>query len=452
MKRDAIDFAKDPVGELFRKMLLPTLLGMISIVALNVTDGAFVGHGAGSDSIAAVNIVSPVYMIISGIGLMFGIGGSVVASIHLSKGKNKAANINITQAVAGGFIICTISAIILLCFQEETVRFFGATETLVPLACSYLKWVAPCQPLCTLSVMGMFFIRLDGSPKVASTITVISALMNIFLDWLFVFPLQMGIEGAAIATTFSYMSSGVAAFIYIGWFGKKIHFYHLKMSLKSIRLTLRNLWYQAKIGFSAFIGEISISTLMIVGNQQFANALGENGVAAFSVACYLLPFIFMFANAIVESVQPIISFAHGIGNRKRLGEVLRISFVSGIISAFAIILILALFPSQVSTIFLNKGCEAWEICRNGIPFFGITTIFTMINVIFVGYCQSIEKGREATLVTLLRGFVFLVPAFLLLPKLLGIKGLWIAMAVAEALTMFFVLMKILFYYLRKLKK
>ena len=97
--RDSLDFSKEPVGRLFRKMFLPTLIGMVSMVVLNITDGAFVGHGVGSDALAAVNIVAPLYMIVSGIGLMFGIGGSVVASIHLSKGNVKAANINLTQSV-----------------------------------------------------------------------------------------------------------------------------------------------------------------------------------------------------------------------------------------------------------------------------------------------------------------------------------------------------------------
>lgn len=114
MRRDAIDFANQPVPQLFRKMFVPTLIGMLSIVVLNITDGAFVGHGCGSDALAAINIAAPIFNLMAGIALMFGVGCSVVASIHLSRGKHKAANINVTQALVGCTVVAVgISALIL---------------------------------------------------------------------------------------------------------------------------------------------------------------------------------------------------------------------------------------------------------------------------------------------------------------------------------------------------
>ncbi|MCI6403735.1 MAG: MATE family efflux transporter, partial [Prevotella sp.] len=130
--RDSIDFGKEPVGKIFRKMFLPTLVAMVTMVVLNITDGAFVGHGVGSDALAAVSIIAPVFLFIAGIGLMFGIGGSVVASIHLSKGKVKAARINITQSLIGGFLVGCILGGLIVAFQRETCLLFGSSEKLIP--------------------------------------------------------------------------------------------------------------------------------------------------------------------------------------------------------------------------------------------------------------------------------------------------------------------------------
>ena len=173
---------------MFRRMLVPTLISMVSMVILNLTDGAFIGHGAGSDALAAINIASPIFNLLSGVGIMFGIGCSVVASIHLAQGNTKAANINITQALAGALGITVIICGLMLSDLATTCRLFGSNEALIPLASSYLKWVALFLPFCILGNVGSFVVRLDGSPSYAMGCTLVASALNIFLDWLFVFP------------------------------------------------------------------------------------------------------------------------------------------------------------------------------------------------------------------------------------------------------------------------
>ena len=163
--RDAIDFANEPVGRLFRKMIVPTLVSMVSMVILNLTDGAFIGHGAGSDALAAINIAAPIFNLLAGVGIMFGIGCSVVASIHLAQGNVKSANINITQALIGALGITVIICGLMLSDLSNTCRLFGSNEALIPLASSYLKWIAACEPLFMLHMVGNFIVRLDGGPK-----------------------------------------------------------------------------------------------------------------------------------------------------------------------------------------------------------------------------------------------------------------------------------------------
>lgn len=432
--RDSIDFATLPVPKLFRRMFFPTLLGMVSGVVLNITDGAFVGHGVGSDALAAVNITAPIYMLITGIGLMFGIGGSVVASIHLAKDDVKAARINITQSYLGGLIVGVALAVAILVNLESTCRIFGASDRLMPLAKDYLFWIALFQPLCMIAETGLFAVRLDGQPRLAAGIHIATAVLNIFLDWLLIFPLNMGLEGAAIATASCYGLCGVICLGYNALFAKTLRLYALKCSSTSLLLTLRNLAYQMRLGFSAFIGELALSSLLIVGNYQFIRLLGEDGVAAFSVVCYCTPIIFMVANSITQSAQPIISFGYGKNIPERVLAAARISLFTAVGGGIGIIMILAVGAPQIAAIFLPEGCAARTLCEEGMPLFAISSLFIIVNVVCVGYYQSIERATRATVYTLLRGFIFMIPSFIILPRLIGTPGLWLALPLTEFLT------------------
>lgn len=432
--RNSIDFGTLPVPKLFRRIFIPTLLGMVSSVVLNITDGAFVGHGVGSDALAAVNIVAPVYMLITGIGLMFGIGGSVVASIHLSKDDTKAARINITQSYLGCLLVGILLAALILCYREETCRLFGASDMLVGLASDYIFWIALFQPLCMMAEAGLFAIRLDGWPRLAAAVHIITALLNVVLDYVFIFPLDMGLEGAAIATASCYGLCGLTCLVYNAFFAQTLRLYHLKFSMTSVRLTLRNLAYQVRLGLSAFIGEMALTVLFITGNYMFISYLGEDGVAAFSVACYCTPIIFMLANSITQSAQPIISFGYGQHVPERVLQAARISLFTAVGGGIGIVLLLALGAPQIAAIFLPEGCAARTLCADGLPLFALSALFTIVNVVCVGYYQSIERSTRATIFTLLRGFVFMIPAFLLLPGLIGTSGLWLALPLAEFLT------------------
>lgn len=432
--RDSIDFANGNVKMLFRKMYIPTLLGMVSMVVLNLADGAFVGHGVGTEALAAINIAAPIFNLMTGIGIMFGIGASVVCSIHLSQGNIKAARINATQALLGSFILTGTLSILILTHLNQTCRIFGSNEVLVPLASKYLRWVASFMPLSILGLVGEFIVRLDGSPKFAMSCTLVSSILNIVLDWLFIYPMGLGLEGAAIATSISFTVSAGIMFCYLIFKSRTLKLYKLKLTGKSFALSLRNLWYQMKAGASGMLGEVSISGSMIIGNFIFIKYLGEDGVAAYSVACYCMPVIFMISNAIVQSAQPITSFAHGVGDRNREIESLKITIKSAIITGLGATIIFTVGSPLLSGLFINSGENAFKLCINGMPFFGSGCLFISVNLVLVGYLQSIEKSALATIYTILRGFAIVIPAFILMPKLFGVPGIWLATPAAEGLT------------------
>ncbi len=213
--KDEIDFKNEPLGRLFAKIFVPTLLGMLSGAALNIADGMFVGLGIGSDALAAVNIVAPMYLLSSGVGLMFGTGASVVAAIHLSKGKIRTANINISQSIYVSMVIMAIVSVATFIFAPQCARMFGSTERLDPYAIEYLRYFVLICPLIMLECIGLFVIRLDGSPRYAMMCSVVPAVLNIILDYIFVFPMQMGIKGAALATDIGVITGALMIFYYL---------------------------------------------------------------------------------------------------------------------------------------------------------------------------------------------------------------------------------------------
>lgn len=432
--RDSIDFANEPVGRLFRQMLVPTLIGMLSIVILNLTDGAFIGHGAGSGSLAAINIAAPIFNILSGIGIMFGIGGSIVASIHLSRGDVKAASINVTQSMLGGVVLAILASILMLCNLEGACRLFGSSEALLPLASDYLKWIAIGAPLMLLHMTGGFLIRLDGNPKFAMATSLAGTALNIFLDWLFIFPFGWGLDGAAKATCFSFCIAGLMVVYYFVSMPRTVHLYRLRMTMKSLLLTLRNIGYQIKMGFPAMLGEIAVCGAVIAGNFMFMRYLGEDGVAAYSIACYCFPVIFMMADAIVQSAQPIVSFAHGANNASRLRESARLMVGWAVVTGLTASLLMSFCAPYITMLFLDKTENAFAICAEGLPYYGAGILFITFNIVFIGFLQSIEQSVKATIYTLLRGFIIVIPCFIILPELIGNPGIWLAIPVAEVLT------------------
>lgn len=433
--RDSIDFANEPVGQLFRKMLWPTLISMISIVVLNIADGAFLGHGAGSEALAGINIAAPIFNIMMGIGIMFGIGGSIVASIHLSRGQLKAANINITQAIIGSVAIAVILSALILTNLPATCRLFGSNEELIPLASSYLKWVAIADPIIMMEMVCRFIIRIDGSPKFAMICSVGASALNIILDYVAIFILGWGLEGAAIATSISFALSGIAQISYMIWFTKVLSLYKLKLTLKSFQLTVRNLGYQIKMGFSAMVGELAVSGSMIIGNYVFIHYLGETGVAAYSVACYSIPFIFLMANGIAQAGQPIVSYAYGAYNAQRLHESYRLMIRWAIITGTALSALMFFMAPYVTMIFIEEGDPAFQISADGLPYYGLGILVITLNIVLIGYMQSVEQSTRASIYSILRGFVIVIPCFILLPQMIGQIGMWLAIPVAEAITL-----------------
>lgn len=433
MNRDAIDFGKMNIPRLFVKLFIPTLLGLLFSACFNIADGAFVGRGVGSDALAAINISAPIFMLATGTALMFGSGASIVAAVHLSHRNFKAANINVTQALTVSLVIMAVCSALIYLFIDQTARLFGSSERLLPLVRDYLRWTTPSMVFSVLLIEGMFFLRLDGSPRLAMWVNVAASLMNIFLDWLMVFPLQWGIKGAAFATSLTQGLGGVAVLIYFLRHSHTIKLYRPKFSRTALRLTARNCGYMLKLGCSTFVAETGISVMMIVGNYQFMARLHEDGVAAFSIACYLFPLVLMFGNAVAQSALPIISYNHGLHNRDRIVRTMRLSLAVALACGLLTTVAGMAFSPVIASCFLDASQHAYQLAVGGIRWYAFSFLLFSLNVVIIGFYQSMEYARQAIIFMMLRSYILIIPCFMLLPRLIGNVGLWLAIPLSELL-------------------
>lgn len=444
MNRDAIDLGKVNIPRLFRIYLVPTLLGMLSLCAVTATDGIFVGRGIGSDALAAVNICIAPTMIIMGLGLMLGVGSSVVSSIHLANGNLKAARLNITQALTAGTLIVLLFLAVTVTSPSATARVLGSSESLLPQVLDYMPWIFLTCLFQIWGGIGLFVVRLDGSPGYAMWCNVIPGLMNVVLDYLFIFTMDMGIRGAAIASCLSCLLGFVMVIVYLTAMASQLRLIRINLSSKSMRLSLRNIGYQCKIGISALLGEATMGVLMLTGNLVFMHYLGDDGVGAFSIACYYCPFAFMIGNAIAQSAQPIISYNYGLGEKKRVVATERLAILSAVAIGALVTTVFVLFPSAMVGLFLEGDTGSAAIAARGLPAFSTAFIFFVFNLTTIGYFQSVKKVIPSIVFSLLRGAIFLIPAFIVMPMLLGTTGIWLALFVSEFLTS----LSIIAYYLR----
>ena len=243
-----------------------------------------------------------------------------------------------------------------------------------------------------------------------------------------------------IATSLSVIVGGVMALSYLLFFADTLRLVSLKLSRKSLILAFRNIGYQCKIGSSSLFGELTLAVLIFVGNLVFMKYLGDAGVGAFGIACYYAPFFFMMGNAVAQSAQPIISYNYGISRWKEIKEARKLLLFTSIAIGSVVALLFIFIPEKLVALFVDTASEAGKIAIEGFPYFATGIVFFILNVAIVGYYQSVEQIKRATVFVFLRGFALLVPSFILLPELLGTEGIWLAMPLAELMTAMIIVM------------
>ena len=435
MNTETLDFENGKVSTLFRRLFVPTLIGSLSISAMTAIDGIFVGHGIGSDGVAAINIVAPVWMLFSGLGLMMGVGCSVVTAIHLSQKRLAEARQHVTHSLLFSMLFTSLICAAVMLNPGATARLLGSSAHLEPMVCDYLMGLMPCFVFDMWTMIGLFIIRLDGSPRMAMWCNAVCSICNVVLDWVMIFLLGWGVFGAAIASTISVIIGGSMAMIYLLGYARTLRPIVIPLNVQSVGQICRNIAYHCRIGSSSLLGETILAFWVFIGNQVFMRHLGDDGVGAFGVACYYTPFLFMVGNSIAQSAQPIISYNFGIHRPDRVRQSFRLLIITAIVSGLIVTSVFTFFPELLVGLFLSPDSPAARIAVEGFPMFSFSFVAFIINISIVGYLQSIERVKMATFFSILRGFVFLLPSFYFLPLCWGVDGIWLSMAATEMLTL-----------------
>ena len=430
MIESELDYQNGNIGKLFRSLFFPTLIGMLSNSVFLITDGIFVGQGIGPLGLAAVNMVAPIFILICGVTLMFGIGSTVRASISLASKQLLSAKKIVFQIFLSGELLILFLAIIFISDSQGIVNILGADASIRKLSSAYLFWLFPAMICMLPQIGGMMIMRVDGSPRYAMFCQLIPAILNIALDYYLLFHLKLETTGAALATSISGIVGALMAFLYFCKWSVNFRFTKIADVFGGI---LTNTRYAVKIGFSAFFTEATTCVMMLTGNYMFMRLMGIEGVSAYSIVCYLFP-LFSFANSIIQSEQPIISFNYGNQAYGRIAATFKQAIGTAFLSGIGLSLCCLLFNRPIAEIFLGNGM-AYGLAVAGIPLFAICPIFFISNMAMIGYYQSIEKAWIASLISLLRGLVVLVPSFMILPSLIGVAGLWLAIPMSEFITL-----------------
>ena len=417
------------VGILLFRLSLPSVIGMIVMASYNIADSIFIGRGVGPIGLASVMICFPIQFLGGALAIMAGVGGASVVSRSLGAGDTDRAQQAFGATAAFSLSVGLLVSSLSLFFLPSLLRLFGATEGILPYAEDYLSVILFGVPFQMFAMAGNHMARSEGRARIAMTTMLISALLNIILDPLFIFQFGWGIKGAAVATVISQL----VMFVWI--FG---YFYSGRSSLRFIR---KNLFPKlalireiAAIGSSEFIRMAAGSLSMVLINAALIRWGGELHVAVYGVINRGLSFFFMPMMGVAQGFQPILGYNYGARRLDRARRSIRLAMITATALSLVGFLTSQLFPTEIFGIFttdaelISEGTRAMRI---------ITSMFFVIGFQIVGSAmfQALGKARPAFILSLSRQVLLLIPFVLTLPPLLGsTDGVWLAFPLADALS------------------
>ncbi len=418
------------ISKLLINLSLPATVGMIVNALYNIIDTIFIGRGVGYLAIGGLAIAFPIQMIIMAVAQMIGIGAA--SAISRSLGAN---DLEKADHVAGNSFLAVGIFGILICitglvFMEPLLKIFGATEILLPYSMEYLQVILIGSLYFPFVVSANNLIRAEGNAKVAMFSMLIGTVLNIILDYIFIFPLQMGIRGAAIATIVSQFVSVVYVLFYIfgGQSTLKVKYHHLKPNWKIMHEIIT-------IGLPAFARQVAGSFIAIILNNSLAFYGGELAISVYGVVNRVILFLFMPMFGIVQGMQPIVGYNYGAKRMERVKEVLKLSIMATTIFALVSTLFGELFPDRIIGMFdndpdlISNGAIALRLIIAMIPIVGI-------QIVGAALFQSLGKAMPSLILSLSRQVLFLIPFVLILPRIfnLGLMGIWISFPLADFLS------------------
>lgn len=416
------------INQRFAKYIAQNVMGMLGMSAYILADTFFLARAAGANGLTAVNLALPIYSLIDAIAITVSVGSAIRFNIATARGEESAHRYFI-NAIYFDLMIGMIFFLIGLTHSDDVLRLMGADDTIVLVGHGYMKTVLLFAPGFATSFAISSFIRNDHNPGICMVSMLISSIFNIVMDYVFMFPLKMGITGAALATG---MSPILSMLINCSHFFTKKNTIRLQFSLPSPKLMLHG----GQLGISAGVSEITSGLTTTVFNYLTLWTAGNVGVAAYSVVANYALIASSIFNGIAQGAQPLISEYYAKGDESSVKHLFRLSNLTSIGTALVLIGFVYLCTSPLVALFNAEGNVLMgQYAFTGMRIYFIGYLFAGCNVIGTGYLSATEKAKASFMASLLRGFVILVLVAILLSILFGLSGVWIAFPVAELLSL-----------------
>lgn len=418
-----------PIHKVWAKFVIASVIGVVLNTIYTMVDGIFVGQGVGEVGLASVNIVWPAVTVIVGTGLMIGIGSSSIIAIHIGKQDKESAQKCLGTSVTSIVLIGVIIMILGFMFREPILKMLGAEKDTIENAREYYSVIYLITIPYLFSTALNPIVRADGRPQLSMMMIGIGAICNIILDWVLVMKLGYGVKGAAMATSASIFISTVVSLYYFvkGNANIKIKKEYLKIDISLLKEIL-------KIGFVSFAIQLSYGIILFVQNKTMYLYGTTVDVAIYTVATYINCFLVNTCMGISQGLQPLIGYHYGANKIKRMRQLLYITIGVCAIGGTLVYIGINSFGRELIQIF-GISSENIEFAYNEILIYCLGS--PVIGVIFAmsGYYQAIGKNIYANILSVGRGFLFQFVLTMILPPIIGVRGVFLSLPLAELITL-----------------
>ena len=408
---------EEKVLKLLVKFSVPAIIGMLVNALYAVVDRIFVGNGVGSLGMAGAAIGLPIIFIIMACAMLVGIGANTLVSIRLGEQKKEEAEKIMGNALTLLIIIPILLTITGLYFLEPLLRLLGASEAVMPYAKTFNSIILLGAVLQSVGFGMNNFIRSEGNPKIAMFTMLIGAILNIILNPLFIFVFKMGIAGSATATVISQGVSAAWVLYYFIW-GKSL----LKFRLPNFKLKLDIVGKIVTLGAAPFLMQLAASVLNAIMNNSLITYGGDVAVSAMSAVMSITMLFLMPTFGINQGVQPIIGYNYGAKKYDRVKEALKLAIIAATIIVTIGFAVTHLFSQQLMAMFNSEDTELIKIGSHAMKIFLIFLPVIGFQIVSSNYFQAVGKPLQASLLSLSRQVLILIPAMLILPTHFGLEG------------------------------
>lgn len=412
------------------KFTIPTIIMMIFTSIYGVVDGIFVSNCVGSNAFAAVNLIMPVIMILGTIGFMIGTGGSALVSKTIGEGDKEKANRYFSMLIYLLAIIGFILTVFGILLVEPMAKLLRADESMLQNCVTYGRTLLIfLVPFCLQNAFQSFLIVAE-KPTFGLVISIVSGVSNMILDFLFIYVFKMGVFGAALATGISQVIGVIIPIIYFATKKNNIlQFTRTKFELKPIIKSCIN-------GSSEMLTNLSMSLVNMLFNAQLMKYAGSNGVVAFGIIMYVG---FIFSGTYLGysiGTAPIVGYHYGAENKDELKSLLKKSFILIGVTSVVMTGLAEILSKLLASIFVSYDEGLLNITTNAIRLFSISYLISGFNIFSSSFFTALNNGFVSAVISFMRTLVFQVIMIFLLPAIWGINGIWLAVAVAEILSLF----------------